>query len=32
MLKVKRVISAPSPNKKNEFIKLKTEINNGIKN
>ena len=31
MLKVKRVISAPSTNKKNEFTKLKTEIKNDIK-
>ena len=31
MLKSKRVISAPSPNKKNEFTKLKTEIENDVK-
>ena len=31
MLKFKRVISAPSPNKKNEFTKLKTEIENDVK-
>ena len=31
MLKVKRVISAPSSNKTNEFTKLKTEIKNDTK-
>ena len=31
MLKVKRAMSAPSPNKKNEFTKLKTEVKNDIK-